>query len=127
MIDKFLEFEEDHNLLVSTINNFHYWAYIRFEIYRNILRIENDRIPSQEKSRWEIRKKLQLLKNCTIHHPMLHAKQKDVLFIPHHRRMWDGKRYCCIYTDDLATELGDACVSAESYSKSGHMIPSSTK
>ena len=127
MIERFLKFEEDHSLLERKVKHFLFWPYIRFDIYMKLTSIKNDWIFEDKVNSVKAYDLLCALLNCTIYHPLLHAKHKDILFFTHQRRVWDGREYRCIYTDDVADEFGNLCISAENLYNNGHLRPASTK
>ena len=126
MIDVFLSFENEHNLLGKEVDGFHYWAYLRWEIYKELLRIKTGSLTLRSKEKPTIKDCLNALVNCTFRHPLIRAKQHDVLFVIHPRRVWNGESFECIYTDELAKSLGDLSTSIEIMYDGNHLRPPST-
>jgi hypothetical protein len=127
MIDKFLEFEKNEDLLNKTINDFHYWAYIRFDIYMHLIMPTDSKAVKEKKT--NTRELIIQTINCTIKNPYLWSKKKDILFIPHSRRLPVNGKYECIYTDEIAKVFSENSSSMEFlYTRNqSHFFPVMTK
>ena len=127
VIQQFQQLEEDSCFLDAQVDGFCPWAYVRFSVYMRIEEILN----AQEKrvakgTAWNAKNFFQFLMHCTIQNPRLIAKRADYLFITHARRMQDGGRFKCIYTDDLAKLHEKDGVSAEFLFLNHHFLPATT-
>jgi len=130
-IDDFLLFEEENGLFECSINNWQWWAYIRVDIYENMVHKVYENIEDSKLRRSEItfRKVFEVIKNCSYNHPILKAKQKDILIFTGQTRNDDEGKYECRITDDIIAEMGDNVQSAEFIYEIewGHMEPVKTK
>jgi len=129
MIDEFLAFEKEEQLLDKQINDFYYWGYIRFGLYRSLLEIKDNQelIPSP-KIKYKAKHLLSLIFKSISRNPMIMAEKKKILFIASSsRRIKKGKTYECIYTDNIAAEFGNDVCTAEIPYRNQHMEPVASK
>lgn len=113
MIRKFNDFEQKYNLFNMKLEDFELWVYIRFELYFAIgehFGITNG-VGSTPKT--TLKDKLCLLWNTIIKNPYYNIDNYDVLIIPHQRRILDGTKYRCIYTDEIANHLSFSSITTE--------------
>jgi len=127
-VENFLKMESELQLNKCQYEEYAYWTYNRFAIFNMIdvklspreVQAIGEGLTVSKICRmmlgqfWEskayIRKKL---KKC------------DWVVINHPRRMFDGKKYDCVYTDDLVKRL-DNCMVWESYYHYSHLKPVDT-
>ncbi|MGY0372534.1 hypothetical protein [Clostridium sp. JNZ J1-5] len=109
LIDKFLEYEYNHNLFNEEICEIKFWHFIRFKLYQNILKQVNhtgELSSTPQRSKME---KLQVMidqvYNILFKSPLWGLKPKEVLVLNSPRRLKSGNCYECIYTDDLIKDL----------------------
>lgn len=128
MINKFLEFENRYCLLEKKIEEFYFWAYTRFNIYMKMEEIKNNSKSNKSMKVERIRliDLLNILINCTLHNPLFRLEKKDILIFNHPRRIKNGNHYDCIYTDDIATMLGNNSYTLEFLYGFKHFKPTKT-
>jgi len=108
VIDKFLGFENKHKLYNKQILGFHYWNYIRFELYSNIICKEHsyDNFLKIKKAPQDNKK--HIIKNLIINllkNPLFIRTKKDILILNSPRRVKKGKYYICPYTERILRHL----------------------
>ena len=147
MIDKFLQFEKEYNLLNKSFLGFNYWGYIRTKIYHKLFD-ETEENTSKKQTKGSSSKLasiidknsssnvmsllnnkvrfidvIYLLRNMTIKHPLLYRKKHKFLLFPSTRRTLLNGKFFAYWTDELADELGEECLNAESLDGTRHMRP----
>jgi len=110
LIEQFLQFEEDNNLFNLSIYGIKFWSAVRFNIYNSIYKLRyktESNHPSLNKTSIikKIYFKIAQVNNFISKNPMWFLRQKDILVLNHSRRVFNGKSYECIYTDELLKNL----------------------
>ena len=127
MIDKFNDFENRYNLFDLTIDDFSVWPYIRFEMYFKIGEFFGVTNGVGSTPKTKITDSVIMFWNTFVNNPVRSIKQHDILIIPHQRRIKEGGKYRCIYTDELAARLDYPCVTAEFLFGRMHYKPAKTE
>ena len=130
LADKFYQFEEKEHLFDEYLNDFQYWAYCRFAILEHIRFLFSPQISQYgQKKRTTIKQATLMLYNSIFHNPLMYREQKDILFLCHPRRVYNGKNYQCMYTDILSEKYRNEKkgISCEQMYLREHMKPAYTK
>ena len=109
------------------LEDFDLWVYIRFELYFTIgerFGITNGVGSTPQTT---LKDKWCLLWNTIIKNPYYNIGNYDVLIIPHQRRILDGNRYRCVYTDEIADYLSFSSITAEFLFGKIHYKPVASK
>ncbi|MCT2534637.1 hypothetical protein NC661_05495 [Aquibacillus koreensis] len=105
-IERFIEFEQEHQLFDLVIGGISVWHPIRFMVYMEILKshsyFEDIRNISLSK---KIFLQLKQIPDIIFKYPHVSFRKKDVLIFNHHRRVKDGAYYTCLYTDMIINDL----------------------
>lgn len=128
-VSSFLEFEENHNLFDITIDDWRLWPYLRFTTYAAISDSYNGLIRQYRREKLSFRKLLEILKNCTVNHPLLKCQNRKFLIFTSPTRVPSDRGYKCFITDDIISELNIETNAAELISQEdfGHKMPCYTK
>lgn len=110
LIDEFLKFETEHNLLEDRIEEFYYWIYMRFDLFMEIQQKAKGVAPLS--ARPNKKTKLKKLKryaktawNAISRSPIHNAHGCELIFINHERRMMLDRKYRPIYFEGLANAI----------------------
>lgn len=128
MIDIFLQFEKKHNMFEKEICNIKFWHLIRFEIYNEILKKQQN-IPKAHQAKvynnfiYLAISKIKQLSNLWNRNPYQGLTQKDILLFNHHRRVKDGENYIDMYTSDLINHLDNNYFVYEDHYQEKHFKP----
>lgn len=126
--EEFLKFESENDLFNREIRGFKYWHYIRFNLYREILKQKenvseahtNLLNKSYIKRVWL---KLKQFSNFISKSPIWRLEEKDILVFNHERRVKNGEYYECIYTDTILEKLGHSYLVLEEPILEKHFEP----
>lgn len=103
-IDKFLKFEDNKHLFEVKIDDVEIWNYIRDRVYNNVkMRLDNlSPVYTQSKGRkrWYLK-----IRNFSKYFYWNKLKPTDLFVLTHPRRIRQGDKYYCIYTDYLMKEI----------------------
>lgn len=130
-IEKFLEFENQNNLLEYQISGLRFWLIIRENLYNDILKksqgIGVAHTTFSQRSRTDkIKIAMGFFKNA-ISNNLFSLKQKDILVINHPRRVKNGMYYECLYTDYILENLPHTYYVLEDTSLNGRLTPVRTQ
>lgn len=128
-VSSFLEFEENHNLFDITIDGWRLWPYLRFTTYSAISDSYNGLIRQYRREKPSFNRLLEILKNCTINHPLLRCQSRKFLIFTSPTRVPSDGGYKCFITDDIISALKIETNAAELVSQEdfGHKTPCYTK
>lgn len=112
LMDKFMEFEEQNNLLEKEINGFRYWGYIRLavclELEKSVKEFSDPQPNKKSISVWkDIKIKSNIFMNAWVRSPLRRGKKGSVLFISNERRMFIEGLYRPIYFEYIANRMED--------------------
>ena len=127
MVKEFNKFENKYNLFDLIIDDLEIWNYIRFELFFSIGEHFNIKKGKGYTPKKSLKDKFFLIYNTFIKNPYLTIKKNDILIIPHQRRILEGNKYRCIYTDEISEKLPYKCISAEFLFGRMHYKPAKTK
>jgi len=130
--NKFLMFEEEHELFNIEIKDIKIWHFIRFEVHRRIMnQCENTGQAHDNLSNENIIKKLWLyilqFPNYLFKNPNWNLHNRDILVLNHARRVWNVKYYDCIYTDEILSQINYSYYVFENPTLGKHLKPIRTK
>ncbi len=128
-IESFLNFEAENQLLQKKIKDVYFWAYIRFNIQKQILSQKFK--TGVQQSNVNQRNKLKLFfKNLFLvikKNPYFNIKKTDLLILNSPRRVKKGKYYECIHTDKWLKEINKDYYVFELPFEGKHFTPVQTK
>lgn len=105
LIDKFLIFEKNHNMIEKKIDDFYYWVYMRFELYSDFQRqkkeMKNSAYAINDSRIKKLLSQPQKLIWAWTRSMMRCHKKCNVLFVNHERRMSVEGIDVPIYFDEL--------------------------
>ena len=104
-MQKFNHFEKQLNLLEQQVRGFHYWGYLRFDIYRIITKAEDGIKNDGSVERYKFGNIFKFIVRSIFLNPTHKVKGKDVLFLANSKRVYNGLNYECIFTDEIAKEF----------------------
>lgn len=125
IIDKYIKIEEELDLYSKQVKGFHYWQFIREEIYNNIIAKKNNAGIGFQKTIIPFKEIPKLLINSLINHKYSikrHSGKYDILFSCHPRRIFDRGLYTSIYTDIYA-EHYKSSITLEVPHEGEHYVP----
>lgn len=130
--NKFLVFEEKHELFSLEIKDIEIWHFIRFDVYRKIMnQLENTVQAHDNLSKENLIKKLWLyflqFPNYLFKNPNCNLNNRDILVLNHARRVWNGEHYDCIYTDEILSHINYSYYVFENPILGKHFKPVRTK
>ncbi|MDF2545694.1 MAG: hypothetical protein K0R93_592 [Anaerosolibacter sp.] len=131
LIDQFLRFEQDEALYDARIKGVKFWSIIRERVYNLILyNKENIGIAHTKFRDKQNTKKItiliSLILNSITRNPYL-VGNKEILFINHPRRVYDGKYYNCLYTDKIIERINYSYCVLEIADSGEHKVPVKTQ
>lgn len=116
--DYFYEVEKKYNLFEKEYNGFEFWTYMRtqlaWKLQKQIDIIEEAHY-TKKTSRFENLFLLLKQLKYVIKNGKIPYKKYDALFLAHPRRVYDGEKYECIYTDILAEKFDNAITIEKPY------------
>lgn len=131
-MDKFIKFEYEEDLFNKEIQGVKFWRYIRFSIFRKILKQKYN--VGQGHSNLNGKKfitrvwyKLKQIPNFILKNPLYGLKHKDILVLNHQRRVKNGNYYDCIYTDEILENIKNSYYVFEEPYLEKHFRPIRTK
>lgn len=128
MIDEFLKYEQENNLLNEKWDDFYYWNYIRFFIYRNIEKKTNgfqQDHPNKKNSKIDrIHQLCKFSKYTLVNNPLYNIKQKDVIIINHERKIKNDNNYICMYSGIISSYLKSSYYIFDSPYRNSHILKS---
>lgn len=127
IIDKFLQFEEDNDLLEANIEGFYWWQYVRVRIYTSIIMEERTSYSLSDLNIKKISNPVKFICNLIKENPVFIKGNKDIVFRTSSRRIKDEDSYKCIYTDLIADHFLENSVSIETPFQYLHYTPEYTK
>lgn len=116
-----LELETKYNMLNDCIDDFKYWNYARYEIMWDMVSRRNSYGEAHGNGKIPISRKFRMVINA-LRMKKCSVKNVDALILNHERRVFNGKQYECIYTDEIADKIGNALVIERPYRQS-HFRP----
>jgi hypothetical protein len=124
-IDDFLEIEKKYRLNSLELNGVNYWTYDRFRLWNYGICAESLNLNEPHNKEHISAKKLfglclEYIKSCRGIVP------KKILVLNHRRRVFNGKTYDCVYTDNLF-ENEDETIHMESPNQFNHAKPATSK
>ncbi len=127
LVEEFLKFESDHQLIDWNIKNIPIWELIRFRVFHIIQKqlLNKSFIEIQHKSSF-----INSLKSYVINksnNPLKHKSTINYLVINHPRRRFIDGFYFDVYTDPFLNELDADFAVMEGYSDFSHFKPTKTK
>ena len=78
MINKFLQVEEKYNLLTDSINEFKYWGYIRFDLYKMLGNEKFSRKTVAHENSVNSKRYTSLFRNLILKNPNLHLNNLGI-------------------------------------------------
>lgn len=113
-LDRFIIFEQTHDLFNKLYYDFNYWCYIRFDIYNEIYRNINKTSPISLNKKKGISEKI-LAKINKIYYVTESIfrqphKRKDIIIIQHPRKLLVDGYYQDIYTNYLSEKYCKNCI-----------------
>ena len=127
-IDKFLLIEKENELYSRQIRGYSFWTYNRFDIFMEI-----DKVLSKRESKTEAppisqfsRLKRNLIILSSKRYNIIQNGEKSIWVFTGQRRIKDGNKYRCIFTDSIINNL-DSVQSFEFPYNGMHFEPTETK
>ncbi len=127
--DYFYEIEKKYNLFEKEYNGFEFWTYARQRVAWRIRKQADNLNEGHHSKKLGLYDKSKLfLKQMKyiLSHGKIPKREHDVLFIAHPRRVYNGEKYECIYTDSLAEKFDKALTVEKPYQEI-HYEPAQTK
>lgn len=127
-INCLLQVEEKYHLPEDNIDGFSYWIYHREAFMAKMLENKDHYGASYQVNRLpagtRLKLRLGMIKNALFHKsvPLINA---DLMIFNHERRVRNGERYDCIYTDEIAKCFPNVVVFERPY-KQQHLRPVNT-
>lgn len=124
-INRFLEIEKKHSLNQLTCRGVYYWNFCRFGIWN--YDICSEKLELQEAHNKQ-KMTLPKIKNLffTYVKGFKIKKSYEILVLNHQRRIFDGQKYECIYTDDIIDDKYNALF-LEAPFQFSHLKPAKSK
>ena len=128
LLEKFLEFEKVNNLFSEEFLGIKFWHLIRFNVFQLIqeqyfkIGLSHSNLKGSS-----IIKRLFLrlfqFKFFIFNNPLIYFAKKDMIILNHHRRVKDGEKYTCIYTDLLLENINYSSIIIEEPMNEKHYRP----
>lgn len=124
-IADFLDVERKYKLNELSYNGVNYWNYNRFVLWNYSICSENLKLgKAHNKHSFTLIKAIKLI--CYYSFSLHIFRKHEMIVLNHPRRLFDGKKYECIYTDDLVDGRYDAQFLEAPYQHS-HFRPTISK
>lgn len=120
-VQRLLEVERKYIKFNDTIDGFTYWTFARYEIIWDIIKKKMGYGEAHSQGSISLVRKIKMLFNA-VARGKCSVKNVDMLVLNHERRVYNGKEYECIYTDEIVQKLGGAVVVERPYRES-HFTP----
>lgn len=127
--DFFYEVEKKYNLFEKEYNGFEFWVYMRRPITWKMQKlIDNIGEAHYTKKTNRFENILLLLKQFkyVFKNGKVPKRKYDILFVAHSRRVYNGEKYECIYTDILAEQFQNSITIEKPY-QGMHYEPAKSK
>lgn len=120
-VQRLLEIERKYAKFNDTIDGFTYWTFARYEIIWDIIKQRKGYGEAHSQGSISLMRKLRMFINAAVR-GKCSARNIDILVLNHERRVYNGKEYECIYTDEVVQRMGNAVVVERPYRES-HFTP----